>query len=142
MDMIVNELARRAGVAPAVVRYYTRIGLLAPVRDAHNGYKRFRDRDISRIRFIREAKSLGYTLSEIRQILRDAEQGRSPCPRVREIIVHRIEENREKIEAALRLQERMEQALRQWDTMPDGVPDGHTVCHLIESAGDRPEGDD
>jgi hypothetical protein len=31
------------------------------------------------------------------------------------------------------LQKRMEQALEQWADMPDGVPDGHSVCHLIES---------
>jgi len=31
------------------------------------------------------------------------------------------------------LQTRMEQALDQWAEMPDGVPDGHSVCHLIES---------
>jgi hypothetical protein len=33
----------------------------------------------------------------------------------------------------LRLQTRMERALEQWDQMPDGVPDGHSVCHLIEA---------
>jgi hypothetical protein len=33
----------------------------------------------------------------------------------------------------LRLQTRMEQALTQWGDMPDGVPNGHSVCHLIES---------
>ncbi len=49
--------------------------------------------------------------------------------------MHRIDENRRKLQELMQLQERMEHALEQWRTMPDGVPDGHSVCHLIESAG-------
>ncbi|WP_246345165.1 hypothetical protein [endosymbiont of Lamellibrachia barhami] len=45
-------------------------------------------------------------------------------------IQHRIQENRVKIEEMMKLQERMEQALEQWDLMPDGIPDGNSVCHL------------
>jgi len=131
--MIVNELARNSGVPPHVVRYYARIGLLEPVRDEHNGYKLFDQRDVARIRFVRQAKRLGCTLNEIRQILRDANRGQSPCPRVRQIIQRHIEANRRRIEEATALQKRMESAIRHWETMPDGMPDGHTVCYLIES---------
>jgi DNA-binding transcriptional MerR regulator len=133
MKMIVNELARMSGVPPHVVRYYARIGLLEPVRDAHNGYKLFDEHDVARIRFVRQAKSLGCTLNEIRQILREADRGRSPCPQVRQIIQRHIRANRRRIEEAIELQKRMESAIRHWETMPDGMPDGHTVCHLIES---------
>ena len=56
-----------------------------------------------------------------------------PCPRVREILMTRIKENRSHLEELMALQSRMEQALEQWKKMPDGVPDGHSVCHLIES---------
>jgi hypothetical protein len=59
--------------------------------------------------------------------------GESPCEDVRRIIQDRIEENRIKIREMQNLQERMEQALERWESMPDGVPDGHSICHLIES---------
>jgi len=52
---------------------------------------------------------------------------------VREIIEQRIADNRQLLKEMLSLQHRMERALRAWTKMPDGVPDGHTVCHLIES---------
>jgi hypothetical protein len=55
---------------------------------------------------------------------------------VTEILQRRIEENRRKVDGLLRLQQRMEQALAHWKDMPDGMPDGHTictVCTLIES---------
>jgi len=57
---------------------------------------------------------------------------------VREIMQRHIKENRRKLEQALALQIRMEQALSQWRSMPDGAPDGNAICALIESF----EGDD
>jgi DNA-binding transcriptional MerR regulator len=131
--LTVNELAIQSGAPAHVVRYYVRIGLIQPVSKQDNGYRLFAATDANRLRFIRMAKHLGFTLNEIREITGHAKHGESPCPDVRRIIRRRIEENRTKIEAMMRLQTRMEQALEQWDTMPDGIPDGHSVCHLIES---------
>ncbi len=131
--MTVNELAKSAGVAPHVVRYYARIGLLKPTRNPENGYKLFSPTDAKHLRFIRKAQGLGYTLSEVEEILHHAHHGHSPCPVVRDILLRRIEENRRKVEELLHLQERMEEALAQWEEMPDGMPNGDTVCVLIES---------
>ena len=129
----VNELASRAAAPPQVVRYYARIGLLKPRRHQENGYRLFGKQDAQRLRFIRLAKRLGFTLGEIREITEYADHGESPCGEVRRIIQQRIEENRVKIDAMLSLQTRMEAALEQWQEMPDGNPDGNHVCHLIES---------
>ena len=131
--MTVNEVAKRSEVGPDTVRYYTRLGLLQPNRNPENGYKQYSQRDVSRLRFIRQAQGLGFTLKEITEILSDAEVGSSPCPKVRDIISRHIEENRKKIAELLALQQRMEHALEKWKEMPDGAPDGKHVCHLIES---------
>ncbi len=131
--LTVNELAKQ-GAAPAhVVRYYTRIGLIKPSGQQENGYRLFKSRDVNRLRFIRMARQLGFTLSEIGEITRHADKGKSSCGDVRKIIQRHIRENRTRIEQMLKLQYRMEQALKKWQNMPDGVPDGHSVCHLIES---------
>jgi DNA-binding transcriptional MerR regulator len=126
-------LARQAQVPVHVVRYYTRIGLLRPSRNPANGYQLFAEAHLKRLRFILQAKALGYTLREIGAIIREAERGKSPCPRVREIIEQRIADNRQQLEEMLSLQRRMERALRVWAKMPDGVPDGNAVCYLIEA---------
>lgn len=130
----VNDVAKLAGIAPHVVRYYSRIGLLKPVRDPRNGYKLFAPEDAKRLTFIRQAQSLGFTLHEIAEILHDGGQGKTPCPRAREILQRHIEENRRKLDELNELQVRMENALRQWQEMPDRAPCGDSVCHLIESA--------
>ncbi len=131
--LTINELAIQAGAPAHVVRYYTRFGLIEPKAKQENGYRLFSPRDANRLRFIRMAKQLGFTLNEIREITRHADHGESPCEDVRHIIKDHIEENRIKIEAMQKLQTRMEQALTQWESMPNGIPNGNSICHLIES---------
>lgn len=131
--LTVTELANRSGTTPHAVRYYTRKGLLRPERDPNNGYRLYDPSDVSSLRFIRKAKALGYTLNEIHEIMHDAGKGESPCPRVRELIQKRIVDTRRQLNELRDLQDRMENALKQWKKMPDGVPNGHSICHLIES---------
>lgn len=131
--LTVNELAVQSKAPAHVVRYYARIGLIQPAGQQENGYRLFTSQDATRIRFIRMAKHLGFTLNEIKQITGHADMGESPCDDVRKIIQHRIEENRIKIEEMMKLQVRIEQALEQWKLMPNGMPDGNSFCHLIES---------
>lgn len=131
--MIVSELAKSSGIPAHVVRYYARIGLLRPVRNPENGYKLFKQDDIARLRFIRQAQSLGFTLDEIQQILAQEGRGTVPCPMVRNILARRIEENRRQIKALLEKQKRMEGALAHWKAMPDQACGSGAICHLIEA---------
>jgi len=131
--LTVNELAKQSNAPAHVVRYYARIGLIKPSGQQENGYRLFRPNDANRLRFIRMAKHLGFTLNEIREITRHADEGESPCGDVRQIIQRHIRENRARIDEMVKLQNRMEQALEMWREMPDGEPDGHSVCHLIET---------
>jgi len=132
--MLVKEMAAMAGVTSEVIRYYTRVGLLRPSRESANKYRRYGGSDLIRLRFIRRAKTLGFTLGEIRTILRASERRESPCPQVRRIIIRRITENRQHLQEAMALQKRMEEAAKQWQSLPDAVPVGDSICHLIEQA--------
>lgn len=128
-------LAKQSDVPLFTVRHYTRIGLLKPGRNLQNGYKIYQPSDETRLRFIVAAKALGFTLHEISEILGEAKEGNSPCPMVREIIVTRIKETRRKINEMQKLQRKMENALQDWKQMKNSMPDGDSVCHLIESVG-------
>jgi MerR family Zn(II)-responsive transcriptional regulator of zntA len=128
-----SVLAKKTDVPLFTIRHYTRIGLLHPARNTQNNYKLYQPSDAVRLRFIVAAKDLGFTLAEITQILEKAEHGKSPCPMVREIIVHRIEENKRKIKDLQKLQKKMEKSLGDWNNLKDSMPDGTSVCHLIES---------
>jgi len=65
----IGQLARRAGVAIDTVRYYERNQLLTPAGRLASGYRRYGEGELKRLRFIRRAKALGFTLEEIRELL-------------------------------------------------------------------------
>ena len=130
--MKVSQLAKRAGVTPDTVRHYVKIDLLRPLRNPDNGYREFRPRDLSRLRFVRGARQLGFHLDEIRSIFASADTGHSACPEVRSIIARRIDETRKTIAELLQLQRRMERAAAHWAGQPNRAPDGQSICHLIE----------
>ncbi len=130
--LTINELAIKANAPAHVVRYYTRIGLIEAATQQENGYRLFSPSAAARLGFIRRAKQLGFTLKEIGEITQHAEHGESPCKQVRHAIQGHIEENRNKILELQNLQARMKLALAQWESMPDGLPDGNSVCPLIE----------
>ena len=104
-----NSLAKKTNLSVYTVRHYTKIGLLEPVKNSINGYKVYQESDITRLKFIIAAKELGFTLHEIINILNDADKGNSPCPSVRKIIVHHIEENRRKIQELQKQQRKWNQ---------------------------------
>ncbi len=131
--MKVSELAREAGVTAETVRHYIREGLLRPERNPDNGYQLFHDADLRRLRFIQRARTLGFGVAEIREILEQSDQGDSPCPLVRDLLAKRLPEIRARIRELEALAGRMEEALSAWEHLPDGTPDGHSLCRLIES---------
>lgn len=130
--MKVKDLAQAAGVTPDTVRFYTREGLLNPTRNPDNNYQQFDADDLRRLRFARKARQLGFSLPEIRSILAQADDHHSPCPMVREVFEQRLAQVEQDIQELQQLRQRMQSALRVWRDMPDGTPDGHTVCQLIE----------
>ncbi len=129
--MKVTEFAKRAGVGPDVVRYYVREGLLAPSRDPANGYKLFGSPHLARIRFIRQVQTLGFTLSEIRDVMTKMDAGRCPCEDMREQLRIKIVESQIKLRE---MQERhvfMEQAYANWDRAGNNVGQ---LCRYLEGA--------
>ncbi len=130
--MKVKEIADAAGVNPDTVRFYTREGLLRPVRNPDNNYQHYDAEDLRRLRFARKSRQLGFSLPEIRQILERADDQHSPCPMVRDVFEHRLAEVEREITELQGLRTRMISALTAWQDMPDGIPDGHTICRLIE----------
>src|SRR5512134_849864 len=65
----IGQLAKHAGVAIDTVRYYERNHLLTPAGRLESGYRRYGDIELKRLRFIRRAKGLGFSLAEVRELL-------------------------------------------------------------------------
>ena len=79
VQMKIGELAKRCGLTAHTIRYYERIGLMtAPDRTA-SGYRQYRDADIDRLRFITRGRALGFSLEELKSLLRLAEESQLSC---------------------------------------------------------------
>ena len=70
MDSIgIGTLAKRAGGSIDTVRYYERDGLLSPKSRLASGYRRYSELEVARLRFIRRAQGLGFSLKEVKELL-------------------------------------------------------------------------
>jgi MerR family transcriptional regulator, Zn(II)-responsive regulator of zntA len=131
--MNVSELARAATLSPHVVRFYARTGLLKPDRNPSNGYKVFGQNELKRLRFVRMAQCLGYSLAEIAEMLRRLEEGETPCDLMERILRERLVQNQEKIEQFVRRQVVMERALRQLEGRTWGSLNIDGLCDQFQS---------
>jgi MerR family mercuric resistance operon transcriptional regulator len=68
-NMTIGQMARSAGASVETIRFYEREGLLEhPARSA-SGYRKYAPKAVARLRLIRQAKELGFSLNEIKELL-------------------------------------------------------------------------
>ena len=97
------------------------------ISDPHNGV------DLSRLRFALKARSLGFTLGDVRELIEESEGGETPCPRVRSLIEARLAEVEARIRELSELSARMRAAMDDWSRAPDCHLGDGRVCGLIDS---------
>ena len=67
--MKIGKVSRRSGVSVRALRFYERIGLLAPAARRPSGYRLYGERELHHLAFIRQARALGFTLASIRPLV-------------------------------------------------------------------------
>ena len=86
--MTIGRLAAAAGVNVETIRYYQRRGLLNEPLKPFRGYRHYPDDAVKRLRFIKRAQALGFTLEEIASLLRL--DGAGSCADTRELAAHKV----------------------------------------------------
>src|ERR1700687_4570346 len=81
--LTIGKLAKLAGVNIQTVRYYERRGLLPPHGRRESGYRFYRPEAITKIKFVKNAQALGFTLREITELLRLRVRHRAQCGQVK-----------------------------------------------------------
>ncbi len=94
--LAIGRLAREAGVGVDTVRFYERAGLMPTAQRTASGYRTYAPDDLGRLRFIRHAKALGFSLDEIAELLRLAE-GKGGRGGVKELALRRLRDLERKI---------------------------------------------
>jgi MerR family mercuric resistance operon transcriptional regulator len=125
-ELAIGATARRTGVPIETIRYYERIGLIAP--PARNGtYRAYRAADIARLSFIRRARELGFTIEAIRALLGIAGDDRTDCAAVQSIGSAHLADIRARIADLAAMEAVLSRTIAQC-----GAGDG-AACPLIEA---------
>lgn len=111
----IGEVAARGGVSVDTVRHYERKGLLGKVARDESGYRRYGAETVHRVRVIRRAISLGFSLDELSDVFRERAAGKPPCSRVRDLAGRKLEELDARIEALIALRGALANTIAGWN---------------------------
>jgi DNA-binding transcriptional MerR regulator len=137
-----GELARQAGVSTDTLRHYERLGLLAKAPRTSGGYRDYPAQTLERVRLIRRALSVGFSLPELTAILKMRDKGGAPCHRVRALAEAKLFQVQERIKELVGMRKQLEQTLKSWDAklvrmrpgeqarLLEGLPESTTARRL------------
>ncbi len=110
-SLTIGKVARLAEVGVETIRFYERKGLIDEPPRRESGYRQYPQETVHRLRFIRRAKELGFTLKEIKELLglRVDVSSSATCDAVRKLAEEKVKDVRNKI----RTLQRMESILAQ-----------------------------
>lgn len=110
--MRIGEAAKAAGIGVETIRYYERRGLVArPARPVGGGARSYPEETVARIRFIREAQSIGFSLREIKELVSLKRDPDTDCGEVRARAKAKLDEVNRKIAGLEVMRTKLEQAL-------------------------------
>ena len=101
----IGEVAKRADVNKETVRYYEQRELIPKPDRRRSGYRIFTQRHIDQIKFIKRAQQLGFTLTEIKELLELRLDEESSCSEIKEEAQQKYQDVSEKIDDLLRIKE-------------------------------------
>lgn len=124
--LTIGTLAEQAGVNVETIRYYQRRGLIAEPEKPLGGIRSYRHADVARVRFIKAAQALGFTLEEIGLLLR-LEDG-THCAEAGAIAEQKLAEVRTRLKSLRRMETVLKGLIEQCHT-----PRGKLSCPLIDA---------
>lgn len=134
--LTIAKAARHAGVGVETIRFYERRGLIEqPSKPNGSGYRVYSPEQIERIKFIRQAQQIGFSLQEIQELLSLRADPSADCSAVRVQAVAKLEDVRRKIEQLHRIGEALEALI--------AACPGHggiEACTILDALGDTPHG--
>ncbi|EML9494719.1 HTH-type transcriptional regulator ZntR [Enterobacter ludwigii] len=126
----IGELARLANVTPDTIRYYEKQQMIDHEVRTEGGFRLYTDHDLQRLRFIRYARQLGFTLDSIRELLSiriDPEH--HTCQESKSIVQARLDE----VEARIQELQSMQRSLQRLNDACCGTAHSSIYCSILEA---------
>jgi len=110
-NLTIGQLAKETGTHVETIRYYERRGLIAEPSRRASGYREFPPEYVERIRFIKRAQTLGFTLREISELLALAD-GNPACKDIRKFAEEKVEDIETRIRDLQKIKEVLHELIR------------------------------
>lgn len=127
-NLTIGGMAAHTGVGVEAIRYYQRRGLLPEPKRSEGRIRRYGAREIERLRFIKTAQKIGFSLDEVGSLLQ-LDDG-SGCVRARKLASHKLEEVRDRLDSLVRLERVLSELVDRCDSSR-----GRIACPLIAALG-------
>lgn len=132
-----SELARLTGVSTDTLRHYERKRVLRTPARSHSGYRRYPADAVARVRLVRRALTIGFTLDELAGVLSERERGGAPCRSVRTLVAERLGELEARLRDLTELRDELRVLVHEWDRRLARIPVG-AQARLLDLLADRP----
>mgnify|MGYP001549971814 FL=1 len=130
--MLIKQYSELTNLPSKSIRYYEDIGLLPEPNRLDNGYRDYDAADVERARFVAGARSLNFSLDDIKEILNLREQREAPCRVVLDLLQEKADEISRRITELQRMEVELRELHRLGLTFPTDDVDGKDcVCHLV-----------
>ena len=130
--LTIGEVARRAAVGIETVRFYERRGLLEEPARKESGFRQYQEEVVDRLRFIRRAKELGFSLKEIAELIALRLDPATTCGDIKQRAAAKIAD----IEAKIEDLQRIKKALRKLTAACKGRGPA-TECSILEALSEK-----
>ncbi|MEO7971315.1 MAG: heavy metal-responsive transcriptional regulator [bacterium] len=128
----IGELAKAAGVSADTLRHYERKGVLGKPHRGPNGYRHYPRAALDRVRMVRQALAMGFTLDELSRVLKIRDNGGAPCRQVRELATEKLSGIERQLSELRSLRDELKNILQDWDARLNGTKTG-AAARLLES---------
>jgi DNA-binding transcriptional MerR regulator len=131
--LFIGKISKEVGLNPRTIRYYESLGLFPPPLRSESRYRIYTPQTLELLRFIKKAKTLGFSLTEIREIIALRQRGDLPCPHVHALLTERVQTLSRQIKDLTLLRDELTGLARKSASAPRrGQPT--LVCAHIERA--------
>lgn len=137
--LLCGELARLAGISADTLRYYERRCLLPAAPRSAAGYRLFPPEALARVRLIRNAQSVGFSVNELSGIFRERKDGGVPCHRVRKLAAAKLVALQARIRDLQSCRRELRKTLALWDHLLTTTPRGKQARLLETLAATHPK---
>lgn len=123
------------GVSPDTIRHYERVGVIPHAARGANGYRSFPRAAVERVKLVRRAVAIGFSLEEIARILRQRASGAAPCRSVRAMASEKLTELDRRIAEMTAMRDELRNIIDEWDARLSATPEGEPA-RLLETLGE------